>query len=78
MNAENAKEESSPQEPQFKLKSNLINKFYNEPVDALDLRLAKAEENLSALPVDPFTDIKQKEEHPIDYSEVQVAKPGSA
>ena len=85
MNAENQKEETSSQEPQFKLKSNLMNKFYNEPVDALDLRLAKAEENLSVLPVDPFTEIKQEEveehtigndEHPLDYSEVQVASPG--
>ena len=37
-----------------------MTKFFNEPVDALDLRLANAEENLSTLPVDPFTDIKQE------------------
>ena len=86
MSARDEKEKSSPQEPQFKLKSNLMNKFYNEPVDALDLRLAKAEENFSLLPVDPFTEIKQEEaeqhsvcsdEHPLDYSEVQVATPGT-
>ena len=42
----------------LKPKSKLITKFFNEPVDALDLRLANAEENLSVLPVDPFKDIK--------------------
>lgn len=81
------KEETSPHGTQFKLKSNLMNKFFNEPVDALDLRLAKAEENLSSLPVDPFTDIKQEEEekhsicsdeYPLDCSEVQIATPAPA
>jgi len=38
----------------------LIKKFFNEPVDALDLRLAKAEENFSALPRDPLTRIKKE------------------
>eukprot|EP00092_Neocalanus_flemingeri_P003311 GFUD01003544.1.p1 GENE.GFUD01003544.1~~GFUD01003544.1.p1 ORF type:complete len:756 (+),score=122.33 GFUD01003544.1:496-2763(+) len=84
MNVEKDKEETSTHGTQFKLKSNLMNKFFNEPVDALDLRLANAEENLSSLPVDPFTDIKQEEEekqsfcideHPLDCSEVQVATP---
>ena len=42
----------------LKPKSKFITKFFNEPVDALDLRLANAEENLSVLPVDPFKDIK--------------------
>ena len=42
----------------MKPKSKFITKFFNEPVDALDLRLANAEENLSVLPVDPFKDIK--------------------
>ena len=42
---------------QFKLKRKLMTKFFNEPVDALDLRLAKAEENLSELPVDPFIEV---------------------
>jgi len=65
----------------FKHKSSLIKKFFNEPVDALDLRLANAEENISLLPQDPFTDIKKEEEeqiyhqnkeHPLDYSEVQI------
>ena len=55
-----------------------MKKFYNEPVDALDLRLAKVEKNLSLLPVDPLTQIKQEEEeecsticsdeHPLDCS----------
>ena len=84
MNVEKEKEETSTHGTQFKLKSNLMNKFFNEPVDALDLRLANAEENLSSLPVDPFTEIKQEEEeknsfcsdeHPLDCSEVQVATP---
>ena len=68
---------------QFKLKNNLMNKFFNEPVDALDLRLAKAEENLSTLPIDPFKDIKKEEgeetpvtdmlrDYPLDCSEVQL------
>ena len=43
----------------FKPKSCLIKKFFNEPVDALDSRLANAEEHLSCLPRDPFNDIKQ-------------------
>lgn len=43
----------------FKPKSCLIKKFFNEPVDALDSRLANAEKNLSCLPIDPFNDIKQ-------------------
>ena len=37
-----------------------MKKFFNEPVDALDLRLAKAEENFSALPRDPLTRIKKE------------------
>ena len=41
-------------------KQRFMKKFFNEPVDALDLRLAKAEENLSTLPVDPFTDIRHE------------------
>jgi len=84
MNIGKEREETTTQGTQFKLKSNLMNKFFNEPVDALDLRLAKAEENLSTLPIDPFTDIKQEEEeklpfcvddHPLDCSEVQIATP---
>ena len=43
----------------LKPKSSMIKKFFNEPVDALDSRLANAEENLSCLPIDPFNDIKQ-------------------
>ena len=45
---------------QFKHKRVLLKKFLNEPVDALDLRLAKAEENLSELPIDPFTNIRHE------------------
>lgn len=37
-----------------------MKKFFNEPVDALDLRLAKAEENVSALPRDPLTRSKKE------------------
>jgi len=47
----------------LKPKSKLITKFFNEPVDALDLRLANAEENLSVLPVDPFKDIKHTDDN---------------
>ena len=46
---------------QLKPKRKLMTKFFNEPVDALDLRLANAEENLSRLPVDPFTDTVKQE-----------------
>ena len=73
---------------QFKVKTNLMNKFFNSPVDALDLRLANAEDNLSSLPADPFTaqPIKQEEEdevefgegtdcHPLDCSEVELLTP---
>ena len=56
----------SPEQPaQFKPKRKLMTKFLNEPVDALDLRLANAEKNLSTLPVDPFTDIKQEVREPM-------------
>jgi len=87
MSVKRNKEETFSPGTQFKLKSNLMNKFFNEPVDALDLRLANAEENLSSLPVDPFTEIKQEEEekqsffsgeYPLDCSEVQVATPAPA
>ena len=54
---------------QFKPKRKLMTKFFNEPVDALDLRLANAEENLSRLPVDPFTDtVKQEVSLEFKYS----------
>ena len=60
-------------------------KFFNEPVDALDLRLDKAEATLSSFRENPL-EIKQEEiesdksnhiEHPLDYSEVQIAPPES-
>ena len=66
----------------FKMKSNMMYKFFNEPVDALDLRLTKAEASLSSLPTDPlFGQVKEelgepKEvDVPIDYSEVQIFSP---
>ena len=60
---------ASPDQPaQFKPKRKLMTKFLNEPVDALDLRLANAEKNLSTLPVDPFTDIKQEVRYDILYT----------
>ena len=63
---------ASPDQPaQFKPKRKLMTKFLNEPVDALDLRLAKAEENLSTLPVDPFTDIKQEVSYVTLYCNLQ-------
>ena len=71
--------------PHFKMKSNLINKFFNEPVDALDLRLDKAEATLSSFRENPL-EIKEEEiesgkskhiEHPLDYSEVQIVPPES-
>ena len=69
--------------PHFKMKSKLINKFFNEPVDALDLRLDKAEATLSSSNNNPL-EIKQEEvdpsqskdvEYPLDCSEVQIATP---
>lgn len=59
---------SPDQHAQFKPKRKLMTKFLNEPVDALDLRLANAEKNLSTLPVDPFTDIKQEVSYVILYT----------
>ena len=65
-----------------KIKSYLMERFFNEPVEALDKRLESAESNLNSLPMDPFTEVKQEEleeqeegEHPLDYSEVQVVSP---
>ena len=57
-------------ELQLKPKRKLMTKFFNEPVDALDLRLAKAEENLSTLPADPLTDIK----HEVLYNWTEYVK----
>ena len=75
-------EGGGPRKPQCKMKSYLMERFFNEPVEALDKRLESAESNLNSLPMDPFTEVKQEEleeqeegEHPLDYSEVQVASP---
>ena len=75
-------EGGGPRRPQCKMKSYLMERFFNEPVEALDKRLESAESNLNSLPMDPFTEVKQEEleeqeegEHPLDYSEVQVASP---
>ena len=82
MNPELRSEQSQSFGSHFKMKSNLINKFFNEPVDALDLRLDKAEATLASFHQNPL-EIKQEEqvnavqvkdiEHPLDYSEVQIA-----
>ena len=77
--------ESTTSGAHFKMKSNMMYKFFNEPVDALDLRLTKAEASLSSLPADPlFGQVVKEElgetkqsEGPIDYSEVQVFSPDS-
>ena len=69
----------------YKVKNNIMQKFYSEPVDALDLRLTKAEATLSSLEADPLRNIKEEEDwepwgpvdSPLDYSEVQVALPSS-
>ena len=69
----------------YKVKNNIMQKFYSEPVDALDLRLTKAEATLSSLEADPLRNIKVEEDwepwgpvdSPLDYSEVQVALPSS-
>ena len=85
MSSELRCEQNQNRKPHFKLKSNLINKFFNEPVDALDLRLDKAEATLSSFRENPL-EIKQEEiesaksnhiEHPLDYSEVQIVPPES-
>ena len=64
-----------------KLKSDIMYKFFNEPVDALDLRLTKAEAALSL--ADPWEEKEAKEcddsvggdedeEGPLDFSDVQA------
>ena len=51
-----------------------MERFFNEPVEALDERLESAESNFNSVLLDPFTVVKQEEleegEHPLDYSEV--------
>merc|ERR1719427_536486 len=69
-----------------KMKSYLMERFFKEPVEALDKRLEFAESNICGLQMDPLTEVKQEElepaeeeqgegEHPLDYSEVQLASP---
>ena len=77
-----------PERPQCKMKSYLMQRFFNDPVDAMDKRLESAENNLNNMPMDPFTEVKKEEvdpeeqevkreeEHPLDYSEVQVVSCG--
>ena len=73
---------------QYKMKSKMMNKFFNDPVEALDLRLGRAEDNIKSVEAwlaNPLTEVKQelfppspaevKVECPLDYSEVQVATP---
>ena len=60
MSSELRCEQNQNRKPHFKLKSNLINKFFNETVDALDLRLDKAEATLSSFQENPL-EIKLEE-----------------
>ena len=54
-------EAGAPMRPQCKMKSYLMERFFNEPVEALDERLESAESNFNSLPMDPFTVVKQEE-----------------
>ena len=74
--------ETAPVPHQYKIKSKLINKFFNEPVEALDLRLTKFEEifSIENWCDNPLTQIKQEEDEPtadipLDYSEVRLVTP---
>jgi len=49
---------------QYKMKSKMMNKFFNDPVEALDLRLGKAEDNIKSVEAwlaNPLTEVKQEE-----------------
>ena len=66
----------------FKMKSNLINKFASKHADPLDFRLDNTKSTFASFHKNPL-EIKQEEEiltvqvkyieHPLDYSEVQIA-----
>ena len=66
----------------FKIKRNIMNKFLSEPVDALDLRLTKAEALMDGNLVDDPWKVKSERdeesgsvttvsEEPLDYSDTQ-------
>lgn len=65
----------------YKIKRNIMYKFFNEPVDALDLRLTKAEATLTVVS-DPWLVKAEKEDSlsnhssevngPLDFSEVKA------
>ena len=78
----NCGEGGGPRRPQCKMKSYFMERFFNEPVEALDKKLESVKSNLNSLPMDPFAKVRQEEleeqeegEHPLDYSMVQVASP---
>ena len=67
----------------YKVKSNMMHKFYSEPVAALDLRLTKSEASLFGMESNPLDlDVKMDEELepkeeiliPVDEPEVQVCQ----
>ena len=59
----------------YKIKSKIMKKFFNEPVDALDLRLTDLEASLTVIS-DPWAlrakEEKHQEQLPLDYSVVEV------
>ena len=61
----------------FKIKRTIMNKFFNEPVDALDLRLTKAEAILTVIS-DPWKvkveagEPRPEPMEPLDFSEYKV------
>ena len=63
----------SGQKCHYKLKNKIMRKFFDEPVDALDLRLTKLEASLTVIP-DPWSSRCKEEPQaaPLDYSEVQI------
>ena len=64
----------------YKVKSNMMHKFYSEPVAALDLRLTKSEASLFGMESNPLDldvkmdeeELEPKEEILVDCPEVQV------
>ena len=53
----------------YKVKSNMMHKFYSEPVAALDLRLTKNEASLFGMEANPL-DVDVKEEEAFEAKEV--------
>ena len=75
MNSE-LKEDLSPGSC-YKMKTRLINKFFKEPVDALDLRINKAAATVATYPNNSLETITVDDvvniEHPINNSDVEIA-----